>query len=231
VSEGHTAKRGAFSQLFEGGRIVYGMRGLRYYVLAGSLVWLAFGSFGALEPLFFRDVVGTGVQAMGWMNSLFGLGFMTGAALLPRLPRKFISARGLACAVGLTGLGTALYVGIPDLRVIAVGAYFWALVIGIMEPMLRTLMHRDAPHNAVGRVMGTSEVHRRAGEILPLAFAPALAAAFGVQAVLIGGGFIATLLALLSFGEATAIDRLRPPTDDVELKGLRVSDEPISPNP
>ena len=99
------------------------MRSLRYYVLAGSLVWLAFGSFGALEPLFFRDVVGTGVQAIGWMNSLFGLGFMTGAALLPRLPRKLVSARGLAIAVCLTGLGTILYVGVPDLRVIAVGAF------------------------------------------------------------------------------------------------------------
>ncbi len=230
IHEGKTGKRGAFAQLTEGTRIVYGMRSLRYYVLAGSLVWLAFGAFGALEPLFFRDVVGTGVQTIGWMNSLFGLGFMTGAALLPRLPRKLISARGLAVAVCLTGLGTVLYVGSPDLRVIAVGAYVWAVFIGFMEPMLRTLMHRDAPPYAVGRVMGISEVHRRAGEVLPLAFAPALAAAFGVQAVLIGGGLFASAVALLSLGEARAIDRERPPREDVELQGLRMADEPISPN-
>lgn len=230
VRHGDTQGRGAFGQMGEGIRIVYGMRSLRYYVLAGSLVWLAFGAFGALEPLFFRDVVGTGIEAIGYLNSIFGLGFMAGAAVLPRLPRRWISARGLVVAVGMTGIGTFLYVGIPDLRVIAVGAFVWAFVIGIMEPLLRTLMHRDAPPYAVGRVMGTAEVHRRAGELVPLAFAPTLANRFGVQAVLIGGGFVALVLAVASIGEASAIDRLRPPTDDVELQGLHASDEPISPN-
>lgn len=231
VHEGDTVSRGALGQLGEGVRVVYGMRSLRYYVLAGSLVWLAFGAFGALEPLFFRDVVGTNIEAIGYMNSIFGLGFMTGAALLPRLPRRWISAKGLVVSVAMTGVGTFLYVGIPDLRVIAVGAFVWASVIGIMEPMLRTLMHRDAPSNAVGRVMGTAEVHRRAGELVPLAFAPALAGRFGVQAVLIGGGLFALLLAVSSIGEARAVDRLRPPTEDVELQPLLASDEPISPNP
>lgn len=230
VHEGETVSRGPFSQLKGGFRVAYSLRSLRYYVLAGSLVWLAFGSFGALEPLFFRDVVGTGVEAMGWMNSIFGLGFLTGAALLPRLPRKLISAKGLALMVGLTGVGTALYVGVPDLRVIAVGAYFWAMVIGVMEPLLRTLLHRDAPRNAIGRVMGTAEVHRRAGEIVPLGVAPWLAMQFGVQAVLIGGGLVATTAALLSLGEASAIDRDIPPGAD-EIQPHKLSDEPISPTP
>ena len=132
--------------------------------------------------------------------------------------------------VGLTGVGTALYVGVPDLRVIAVGAYFWAMVIGVMEPLLRTLLHRDSPRNAIGRVMGTAEVHRRAGEIVPLGVAPWLAMQFGVQAVLIGGGLVATAAALLSLGEASAIDREIPPGAD-EIQPHKLSDEPISPTP
>lgn len=233
VAEGETAERHPFSELSAGLRIAYGMRSLRYYVLAGTLVWLAFGSFGALEPLFFRDVVGTGIEGMAWMNSIFGLGFLTGAALLPRLPKRIISARGLALMVALTGMGAVLYVGVPDLRVIAVGAFVWAAVIGIMEPLLRTLLHRDTPRHALGRVMGTSEVHRRAGEILPLAFAPGLAAAFGVQAVLIGGGLVATAAAVLFFGEAAAIDREAKAAGvpDVEMERQITADEPISPTP
>lgn len=229
VHEGETASQGAFSQFSAGLKIAYGSRSLRYYVLAGSLVWLAFGSFGALEPLFFRDVVGTGIEAMGWMNSLFGVGFIVGASLLPRLPERLISARGLALMVALTGIGTALYVGSADLRVIAVGAFLWAAVIGVMEPLLRTLLHRDSPRAAVGRVMGIVEVHRRAGEIVPLGIAPWLAATYGVQAVLIGGGLVATGAALLSLGEASGIDKERPAGAD-ELQGLRSADEPFSPN-
>lgn len=229
VHEGDAVTRGVFSQLGAGLTVAYGMRSLRYYVLAGSLVWFAFGSFGVLEPLFFRDVVGTGVEAMGWMNSIFGVGFLVGASMLPRLPGKLISARGLSLMVALTGVGTVLYVGVPDLRVIAVGAFFWAAVIGVMEPLLRTLLHRDAPHAAVGRVMGIAEVHRRAGEIIPLGIAPWLAATFGVQAVLIGGGLAATLAAALSLGEARAIDR-ESPQGSTELQTMRAADEPISPN-
>jgi predicted MFS family arabinose efflux permease len=222
----------AFGEYVEGLKIAYGRRNLRYYMLTGMVVWLAFGSFGALEPLFFRDVVGTGVEAMGWMNSIFGAGFVFGASLVARLPKKAFSARGLAAFVALTGMGTALYVGVPDLRVIAVGAFVWSCVIGLMEPLMRTLMHRDTPQYAIGRVMGTSEVVRRVGEVVPLAFAPFLATRFGVQATLIGGGFVATAAAVLSLPEARAIDReTAPGAAAAEIQGPHAVDEPRSPNP
>jgi len=227
-----TEDRHPLTELFSGIRTVARIRSLRYYVVAGMLVWLAFGSFGALEPLFFRDVVGTGIEAMGWMNAIVGVGFLVGAALLPRLPHKTISAQGLALVVALVGFGTVLYIGWDDLRIIAAGGFVWALFIGILEPLLRTLLQRDAPPDKVGRVMGTAEVAHRVGEILPLAIAPGLAALFGVQAVLIAGGLVASFAALLSFGEARTIDRenAKSIAEGVEIAGMRSSDEPVSPN-
>ena len=224
--------RDPFREFAEGARFVLRRRDLRYYVGAGSAVWLAFGAFGALEPVFFRDVVGTDIEGMSWMNAVFGTGFVLGAVVLPRLPKRVVSARGLALLVGLTGMGTALYVGWPDLRIIAVGAFFWSIVIGVMEPLLRTLLHRDSPRARVGRVMGTAEVARSAGEMLPLAFAPALAAAVGVQATLIGGGFIATLLAAATLREARSIDRGAEArgVPEVEVEHISTADEPFSPN-
>ncbi len=221
------------SELLDGIRTVFASRSLRYYVTAGILVWLAFGAFGALEPLFFRDVVGTDIETMSWMNAIIGVGFLVGAAMLTRLPRKIISAQGLALVVALVGVGTVLYVGWPDLRVIAVGGFIWALIIGVLEPQLRTLLQRDAPPDRVGRVMGTAEVAHRVGELIPLAVAPGLAALFGVQAVLIGGGLVATAAAILSVGEARAIDRENADklAADVEIAGVHASDEPMSPNP
>lgn len=228
-----TTKRHPLAEFSQGIKTVYAVRPLRYYVIVGSLAWFAFGSFGSLEPLFFRDVVGTSVEMLGWINSVFGAGFVVGASLLPHVPRRLFSARGLAFMIALIGGGTVLYVGFPDLRIIAIGAFLWSATIGLMEPLLRTLMHRDAPPGVLGRVMGTVEVHRRLGELIPLTVAPALASAFGVQIVMIGGGIIASAIALLSLGEAAKVDRMigRVGADPSDIQGIHASDEPVSPNP
>jgi len=221
----------ALAEMREGLKAAYGLRPVRYYLLTGSLVWLSFGAFGALEPLFFRDVVGTGVETIGWMNSVFGVGFITGAWLLPRLPRQILSARGLALLSSFVGLGAIVYVGWTDLRIIAAGAFMWAFVIGILEPLLRTLMHRDTPRPLVGRVMGVSEVHRRGGELIPLAIAPALAGVIGVQPTLIGFGMLASLIAAGSLFEARTIDREADARGAVAVpETIRMAEEPISPN-
>ena len=80
--------------------------GVRYYVLMGTVVWFGFGAFWALEPLFYRDVVGTGHRE----DRLDELGVRPGHRRAARccsrkLPRKAISARGLAIGAALHGRG------------------------------------------------------------------------------------------------------------------------------
>jgi len=190
-------------------RLAYTTRSLRYFILLGTAVWFGFGAFQALESLFYRDVVGVGVEWLGYMNTIFGLGLVCGAALLPRLPVKVVSARGLAFFSVLSGLGSMLYVGSAELVWIAPGAFAWGLFIGATEPLLRTLVHLDSPHEYVGRVVGTLQWHRTAGELLPLAFVPTLAVTLGIQETLIAGGVLVVLAALGSIGTARSIDRAR----------------------
>jgi DHA3 family macrolide efflux protein-like MFS transporter len=224
-------RRHPLAELAYGLRATYARRSVRYYVLVGSAIWLGFGAFGALEPLFYRDAVHTGVQTIGWMNSFFGAGLALGALLLPRLPSRVVSARGLAVGAAIVGLGAIGYVGTTMLPVIAAGALVWGVAIGAVDPLLRTLVHIDTPEDSLGRVMGTAQLHRSGGELLPLAVAPWFAARFGVQAVLIGSGLVLTVLASASFHEAAAIDRLQPARSDIEFEGFAAVDEPRSPNP
>jgi len=227
--KGHSS---AFGEFRDGIRTAYRARSLRFYVLAGTVVWLGFGAFGALEPLFYRDVVKTGIEAIGYVNSVFGVGILAGALLLQRLPKKIVSARALTVTVMLTGLCSIAYVGTSNIRIVVIGAALWGFVIGVMEPLLRTLLHRDSPKGMVGRITGTAMVHRQAGELLPLAFAPWLAATFGVQLTLIGGAMTVTVIAVLALFEASAIDRIAgtSASTDVEVSTLLAADEPISPN-
>jgi len=197
----------SWAEFKEGLRLSYSTASLRYFILTGTAVWFGFGAFSALEPLFYRDVVKVGVEWIGWINSAFGVGLVSGAALLPRLPRKIVSAKGLAIMTALTGLGAILYVGSTDLRLICAGAVVWGLVIGALDPLLRTLLHLSSPQEYVGRIVGTSQYHRNAGELIPLAIAPTLAVLIGVQPTLIVGGLLVTVVALASLPIAARVDR------------------------
>ena len=220
-----------FAELREGLRYTYTHRALRYPILMGTAIWLGFGAFGALEPLYYRDVLHTGVATLGWMNTLFGAGLVGGAWLYSRLPARMGSARGLAIVAAVVGLGALLYVGTNLLVVAAVGLTIWGVVIGVGDVLLRTLIQGSSPDELVGRIAGASQMHRQAGELLPLAVAPALAAAFGVQAVLIGGSLVITAIAALTFSEARAVDRLPRLRPTRAIGRLTAEDEPVSPNP
>ena len=173
----------------------------------------------------------TGVSAIGYMNTLFGIGLVIGAWAFSRLPSRAVSARGLAFVAAGVGVGALLYVGTRSLVVVAIGGLVWGLVIGVADVLLRVLIQNSSPDHLVGRIAGASQMHRQAGELLPLALAPSMAAAFGVQAVLVGGGLVMAVVALLSLPEARVVDRLP------RLRAARVSaslaagDQPISPNP
>jgi predicted MFS family arabinose efflux permease len=207
---------GGFAELKDGFVFSYSHPRLRYYILLGSTVWIMFGTFSALEPLFFRDVLGVEIETLGWVNSIFGLGLIGGTMVASRLPGKYRTARSLALVVGLTGLGSLLYVGTDRLGIVVGAGVVWGSIIGLMAPLHRTLIQLNSPDQYVGRITGVTHIHSEVGHLLPLAIAPPLAAAFGIQRTLIAAGILVALVALLALPGANRLDRTRevavPPT-------------------
>jgi MFS transporter, DHA3 family, macrolide efflux protein len=212
----------------EGFSTVYRSPRLRFFVLAGTAVWSAFGFFGALEPLFYRDILGAGPAMLGIVNTIFGIGLLAGSIGAGRLPAHRRSARTVATLVALNGVGALIYVGTTKLPVVFVGALTWGLIIGVMAPLARTMIHINSPEGQVGRVMGVSQVHSEIAKLGPLILAPPLAAAIGVQQALILSGIFIAMLALLMSPTARRLDRELPLVRTIE--GPKTSDEPISPN-
>jgi DHA3 family macrolide efflux protein-like MFS transporter len=219
----------ALAELRDGLRYVYINRALRYPVLLGTVMWIGFGSFGALEPLFYRDVLKVGIETLGYINAVFGLGLAAGAWLAARLPERLMTARGLALVSVLVGLGGVLYVGTRSIVIVAIGAITWGVVAGVTEVVLKVVMQSATPDEYMGRSMSAASMHRQAGELLPLAVSPSLARLFGVQPVLIGGGLLLSVAALFTIPEARAVDRL-PRARQVAASGLS-PDSPVSPVP
>lgn len=200
---------GGWGELRQGFRIAYGNPRLRFYIWLGSSVWLLFGVFSALEPLFYRDILGVEVETLGWVNSIFGLGLVGGTLIAGRLPQRLRTATWLTFLVGLNAVGVLAYVGTDVLAVVVVAAPLWGLIIGQMAPLHRTMLQINSPENAVGRIMGVHHVHSEVGHLLPLAFAPAVAAALGVQQTLLASGLIVAVVATLFSRSARRLDRTR----------------------
>lgn len=210
-ASGRVREEGAsgMSELLEGIRYAYGHERLRFYILLGSSVWLLFGFFSALEPLFFRDVVGVEVETLGWVNSLIGVGLVSGTLISSRLPQHLRSARTLTLLVGLNALGVVAYVGTGILPVVMTAGVIWGALIGMLVPLHRTLIQVNAPEEMVGRIMGVNQMHSEVGHLIPLTFAPFLAAQFGVQATMLSSGLVILVAAFLFWPGAGRLDRTR----------------------
>lgn len=222
-----SAHRGGLAELRDGFRIAYGNPRLRFYIWLGSSVWLLFGLFSALEPLFYRDILGVEVEALGWVNSVFGLGLIGGTLIAGRLPERFRTATWLTVLVGMNALGVLAYVGTDIVAVVVVAAPFWGVIIGQMAPLHRTMIQVNAPEAAVGRIMGVNHIHSEVGHLLPLAFAPAIAAQLGVQETLLASGLIVAVVAFAFLAPARRLDRTR--VVEVPRPGLPdPADEPKS---
>lgn len=218
---------GGFQEIVEGFKYSYRNPRLRFYILLGSSVWVMFGAFSSLEALFYRDILGVEIETMGWVNSIFGIGLITGTIVASRLPAKYRTARTLALVVALTGLGTILYVGTDRLPIVIAAGVVWGSVIGLMAPLHRTLIQLNSPEDMIGRISGVTHIHSEVGHLLPLAIAPAMAASIGIQPTLIAAGLLVTLGAVISFPAAGRLDRTRSVA--VPKTGLPdPSDEPKS---
>lgn len=207
---------GGFSELKDGFKFTYSHKRLRFYILLGSTVWIMFGTFSSLEALFFRDVLGVEIETLGWVNSIFGLGLIGGTWVASRFPSTYRTARTLAVVVAMTGLGSLLYVGTDRLGIVVAAGVVWGSIIGMMAPLHRTLIQLNSPDEYVGRIAGVTHIHSEVGHLMPLAIAPPLAAAFGIQRTLIAAGLLVAVVAVAAIPAASRLDRTRivevPPT-------------------
>jgi predicted MFS family arabinose efflux permease len=200
---------GGLTELLDGIRYAYGHGRLRFYIWLGSSIWLLFGFFSALEPLFFRDVVGVEVETLGWVNSLIGIGLVSGTLLSARMPKRFRTAKTLTVLVGLNALGVVSYVGTGRLPIVMTAGVIWGVLIGLFVPLHRTLIQVNTPDELVGRIMGVNQMHSEVGHLIPLAVAPSLATLFGVQQTMLASGLVAAIAAFVFWPGARRLDRTR----------------------
>ncbi len=211
--------RAGISGIKDGFSFSWHHRRLRFYLGMGSALWVMFGLFTAIEPLFFRDVLDVGPEVIGIVNALLGVGLVIGTIIASRLGPRLRSARAVVAMLAVNGVGALGYVGTSILSVVLTAALLWGVLIGVFAPVVRTMLHLNSPPGMVGRVMGTSQALSEIAKLGPLAAAPALAAALGIQAALAASGLVTAAIAAASWRTAARLDQTRSfdVTSDVDL--------------
>lgn len=202
------AKTGILSGMADGARMTLQNHDLRLIFISGFLGFFAFGAFDSLESLFYRDVLEVDVVWLGWLSSVVGFTSSIGAWLLTKLPDRMANLTLLLGSLFGVGLASMIYVGTDILAVAIVGQSINGLAWGFLEPLQMILVQEKAPIAYLGRIMGFVRFGLMSAGVLPLLAAPALAEAFGVQAVLFAASCIIALVgAMFFFGQ---VKRARP---------------------
>lgn len=188
--------RGFLSNAAEGVRIVFGREDLRVLFFIGFLGFFAYGAFDSLESLFYRDVLRVGADWMGWLSAVSGMGGVAGSLLVLKIPKQSLSARLLALILTLVGAGSMIYTGTPLVAIAAVGQVITGIGFGALAPVRATLTQQRCEPGNVGRVSSIMRMGMNSAGTLPLLVSPALADAFGPQAVLFGASTMAALIGL-----------------------------------
>lgn len=200
-------------ELVAGLRLIAGVGVLRFALTLACLSFLAFGFFGVFEALFFRDTLAEGVAVFGIANAVFGVGLVVGALLARRVLAQGATLRLVTLLVLGSGLGAVAYTAVADVRVVYVGALGFGVVIGMLEPAVRTLLQQETPDALVGRVTGVLGVAESSGELLPPLVVGALALSLDPQPVLVGSGLVLAAIAAAALPLAARVEARRRMSD------------------
>lgn len=189
------ARRG----LFDGGRRVYSDPALVKCLAASMSVWMTMSVFETLQPLFVRDRLGAGADALGWLHIIFAVGLVAGSAVTSTV--ETVTPRSLPVWMATLGVGIVIFAS-DGLVGALVGLFVIGLSLGGFEPLLRTAIQSRVERPRIGRVLSTLEIHDQVAELTPLLVLATATAALGVPVVLVTGGVGVVAVGLLAGGIA-----------------------------
>jgi DHA3 family macrolide efflux protein-like MFS transporter len=169
---------------------------LRYVLTLSTAVFLTWGAFVVVEPLYSRDVLHRPASQFALFQVAFGIGLVLTGLLLPRLGRRVVGARPLAVAVLFSGVAAALYVGSHTLWLAYAGVFLWGVDVAFFSAPARTLLQQASPIHAHGRVLALYRTGHSLADVVALPVTGLVVGAVGAQAAGLGVAAIAVVAGL-----------------------------------
>ncbi|HEX5615826.1 MAG TPA: MFS transporter [Acidimicrobiia bacterium] len=176
-----TERVGVVAEVREGIEIVRARPDvLRLFLLGGS-VYLVWGAYAVVEPLYVRDVLGRSETTFALLQSVFGIALVTNGLLVPRIGERVARLGTVRLAALASGLAAILYLGTDNLVVAALGVGVWGGATAWFVVPQRTLVQRATPMSAHGRVLAIDSALRSWGHVIAMPLTALLVELGGVR--------------------------------------------------
>ena len=193
-------------------------------MLAGS-VYLIWGAFVVVEPIYVREVLHGSPTLFAMLQSTFGVGLVVTGIVVARLGDRLVRWSVVCVAAIGSAVGAALYVGTANVAVAFVGLFVWGVVTALLISPMRTLMQRAAPVATHGRVFALDGMAHSTGDLVSL---PLVGLAAGIVGVQVAG--VAMAAVPLAGGAARVAQRPAQPRRTGPA-GFTVLDAVVAPEP
>jgi MFS family permease len=207
VVPAQATRAGAWAELREGLRVAGTSPGTKNLFTLGFALWLSFGTFLVLEPVFVRDVLAQPVTTFALLQTAFGIGLVGAGMALPKLRRHLESAASMGFVILVAGLAATAYAATPVLAVTFSASFAWGVTVALFSAPARTLLLQHTRSDAHGRVLGAWQAANSLGQLLPALAVPAFAVV-GTQASLVACGIVLALVGVALW----TVQRMAPQT-------------------
>jgi predicted MFS family arabinose efflux permease len=164
---------------------------VRRTLLLSGAVFLTWGAFLVIEPIYVRDVLHRSPTVLGLLQTCFGVGLVGAGLALSHIGDRVATPRAVALSVLLSGVAAALYVGTRSVVVAFIGVFLWGVDVAFFAAPVRTVLQRESPIDTHGRVLALLTTLDGWGNVAALPLTGLAIAAVGPRATGVGVGAMA----------------------------------------
>jgi len=193
------AASSVLSSMKQGFGFIFSHAAISFVILSMTAGMFAVRCFGALLSVYVRDVLLSNAALFGTLNSLIGIGMITGTQFIhraaSRVQKQLLVIYGL-CGMGVAVLITALFGTVATTAVGMLGLGFGAAFIVVPS---QTLLQSETPHALLGRVMSSLMSLLAMSQVLAMFAAGPVAQQLGIRRLYFGSAAILGIIGAFGY--------------------------------
>jgi predicted MFS family arabinose efflux permease len=190
-----TRAAGVWSSLMQGLRFIFTHREISFVLISMASGMFAVRCFGSLLSVWVRDVLRRDAATFGLLNTLIGIGMITGTQIVRRLSGRVAPERLVSLAVAGMGVAVAVTAIFSEIVSAVVGMLALGICAAFIIITSQTLMQHETPAEMLGRVSSSMMSTMAVAQVLAMFVAGPVAQRAGLHNLYYGS---AVMLAAVS---------------------------------